>query len=211
MSTVTESRADSGGYDAGYRACGCFWGRKPGSLVRMLVQEVGIPMGAAVLDAGCGEGKNAVFLGGFGASVRAVDVSEAAIANARRAWGNLRSVDWEIADVRELSLPPAMLDVVVAYGLLHCLRSEAEIKATVKHLQEATASGGLHVVCVFNDRAQDLRAHPEFQPTLLGHVFYLSLYAGWEILHASDRDLFETHPHNGIPHSHSMTRLLARK
>ena len=209
MSGVTEE--NSGGYDEGYRACGCFWGREPASLVRTLVQVVGLSRGSAVLDAGCGEGKNAAFLGGLGLTVRAVDISPAAITNAKRTWGELASVTWEVADVRHIVLAPAFFDVVIAYGLLHCLQSETEIITTVVRLQEATALGGFHVICVFNDRAQDLRAHPGFRPTLAGHSIYLGLYDGWELLHASDRDLFETHPHNGIPHSHSLTRLLARK
>jgi hypothetical protein len=37
------------------------------------------------------------------------------------------------------------------------------------------------------------------------------MYRGWTLLHQSDEDLHETHPHNSIPHVHSMTRLIARK
>ena len=68
----------NGGYDAGYIACPCFWGRSPGSLVRLLDKYIVDFSGMEVLDAGCGEGKNAAFLSQRGARVRAIDVSEAA-------------------------------------------------------------------------------------------------------------------------------------
>jgi predicted nicotinamide N-methyase len=48
-----------GGYDDGYSACPCFWGSSPGSLVRALLDNNPLLAGRAVLDLGCGEGKNA--------------------------------------------------------------------------------------------------------------------------------------------------------
>ena len=59
-----------GGYDSGYRACPCFWGSDPGSLVSRLATIVPSFTGLQVLDAGCGEGKNAIFLAGKGAWLR---------------------------------------------------------------------------------------------------------------------------------------------
>ena len=201
----------TGGYDAGYQACPCFWGREPGSLVKHLVALVGRVTNKLVLDAGCGEGKNAMYLGTRGAYVRAIDISAFAIENARKAWEETKNISWEIADIRKITLPGSEYDIVVAYGLLHCLSSADEIRLVVNKLQNATKVGGYNIVCAFNNRAQDLTAHPEFTPCLIGHQFYLDLYAGWEIIETSDADLTETHPHNNIEHTHSMTRLLTRK
>ena len=52
----------SGGYDEGYIASDCFWGEEPGSLIRQLGEVLTDFAGLSVLDAGCGEGKNAVHL-----------------------------------------------------------------------------------------------------------------------------------------------------
>jgi hypothetical protein len=65
----------SGGYDDGYRRCPCFWGKTPGKLVSALADIVPSFHGLRILDAGCGEGKNAVFFAQRGAFVRAIDVS----------------------------------------------------------------------------------------------------------------------------------------
>jgi 2-polyprenyl-3-methyl-5-hydroxy-6-metoxy-1,4-benzoquinol methylase len=200
-----------GGYDEGYKACTCFWGRQPGRLVIRLYEHIHTFAGLRVLDVGCGEGKNAAFLAGHGAEVSAIDVSAAAIRNAKMAWPELDRVAWEVADISALKLTSDSYDVVVLYGILHCLDSADEVRAIIERLGQATRAGGYHVVCAFNDRRQELHAHPGFSPTLLKHEAYLDLYRGWHHLFATDTDLYETHPHNNIPHTHSMTRIIAQK
>jgi len=200
-----------GGYDSGYETCPCFWGREPGTLVRYLVEKVVDVSGLAVLDAGCGEGKNAVYLAQNGARVLAIDISATAVRNGRRVFGDIANVQWEIGDIRACRFDVERFDVVVAYGLLHCLRSLSEVEGTVASLKRATHIGGYHVICCFNDRYQELAAHPGLNPVLLRHKRILDLYAEWDILRATDQDLVETHPNNEIMHSHSLTRLIARR
>ena len=202
----------SGGYDSGYRACRCFWGPDPGSLVRRFVSDCTNLSGLHVLDVGCGEGKNAVFLAQRGAVVHAMDVSPWAIENAQRNFGSVPNVTWAVADVREVELLPDAYDLVVAYGVFHCLRDFDDVRRVVNRLQRCTRMNGHHIVCSFNNRDQDLeQAHPGFRPCLLSHASYVDLYCDWNPLFISDSDLIETHPHNNIEHRHSMTRLIARR
>jgi tellurite methyltransferase len=200
----------NGGYDSGYLACPCFWGRSPGSLVRLLEEYVADFHGLRVLDIGCGEGKNAAFLSQRGARVRAIDISEAAIKNGKTAFGIGIGIEWTQADIRDMELPREY-DIVIAYGLLHCLPSEADIANTTRKLQNATLPRGYNMLCALNARRQDMSAHPDLNPTLLAHQTFLGFYGGWDILHGSDTNLTETHPHNYIEHTHSLTRILARK
>jgi 2-polyprenyl-3-methyl-5-hydroxy-6-metoxy-1,4-benzoquinol methylase len=167
--------------------------------------------GFKVLDAGCGEGKNTAYLAEKGAVVDAIDVSELAVHNGRVLWGNCSRIQWRVADVSTLPLPPRYYDIVIAYGLLHCAADRVTWANLVSALQRTTAPDGYHVICAFNDRYQELDAHPEFRPCLLAHSEYLEAYAGWHVVAASDSDLTERHPHNNIVHTHSMTRILARK
>jgi 2-polyprenyl-3-methyl-5-hydroxy-6-metoxy-1,4-benzoquinol methylase len=164
-----------------------------------------------VLDAGCGEGKNASFLAAQGARIDAFDISPVAITHARHQLGQVSNLRLEVADIQEVHLEPASYDVVVAYGVLHCLPNEAAVRSVLTRLAQATRPGGLHIVCVFNDRSQDLSAHPGLLPVLLPHDWYRERYASWCILEATDRDLTERHPHNELEHTHSMTRLVARR
>jgi SAM-dependent methyltransferase len=203
--------AKQGGYDSGYEACPCFWGSEPSSLVRRLVEHVGSVSGSRVLDVGCGEGKNAAFLALRGAQVLAVDVSSAGLENGRNTWRDVSGITWLQADITALSFPPQEFDIVVIYGLCHCLDSKETIKTILTKLMESTSNGGYNVVCTFHDRYQELDAHPDLDPCLLPHSFYTDCYSSWDILVSSDADLVETHPHNRLLHTHAMTRILARK
>src|SRR5690606_18540676 len=116
-----------GGYDDGYIACPCFWGTEPGSLGRELTRRVPSIAGWRVLDVGCGEGKNAAFLAERGAHVTAIDISTAALRNARMAWGDTAGIDWAEGDARTLRLPYETYHLVIAYGILHCLDSRQEV------------------------------------------------------------------------------------
>lgn len=199
------------GYDDGYEACHCFWGEAPGSLLAHLDQSIACYTGIRVLDLGCGEGKNAIHLARKGAIVVAVDSSERALSNAKRYWPDAGIIDWRLGIAERFDHSLCDFDVVIAYGLMHCLNDKVAITAAIRNMQRLTRDGGYNVLCAFNDRDQDLKAHPGFQPTLLPHEFYIGLYDDWETIVATDLDLEETHPHNNIPHRHSMSRILARK
>ena len=207
----TSTISGDGGYEDGYRACPCFWGDMPGSLVARLVQEVRPSVRGRALDLGAGEGKNASYLAGAGYEVLAVELSEKAIRNGRRHFRDLARLTWHHGDALSMRFPDHSFDFVVMYGLLHCLASREQVCRLVQHLQRATNPGGWHALVAFNNRSQDLTAHPGFVPLLLPHSFYQALYAGWRFDTVSDTDLCETHPHNGIPHTHSMTRILAQR
>jgi 2-polyprenyl-3-methyl-5-hydroxy-6-metoxy-1,4-benzoquinol methylase len=189
-----------------------FWRDTPASLVESTFRGVDLT-GARVLDLGCGEGKNAAFLAGLGATVRALDVSAAALQNAERHWGAAGlSVEFAQADVRELSFGFERYDVVISYGLLHCLGGMTAARGVTAAAQEATKPGGVHVVCALNSRLDGFsEGHIDFRPTLLTHENYAALYRAWQISELSDRNLTESHPPNYVEHTHAVTRFVARR
>lgn len=202
----------NGGYDEGYQQCACFWGEGPGSLISTLESNKINFQGMKVLDAGCGEGKNAIHLAKKGANVLAIDVSEKAIYNAKALDTLPTCIQWHVADISTYDLLQEEFDIIVAYGLLHCLKNEEQISQQVVKFQGATKKGGYIILCAFNCRSQDLAAaHPGFKPTCIDHVKYVNMFKGWDLIFSTDTDLRETHPHNNIEHIHSMSRIIARK
>ncbi|WP_083374313.1 class I SAM-dependent methyltransferase [Methylobacterium sp. C1] len=199
-----------GGYDEGYLSVPCLWGLSPGSLVQRFIAQNRISPTYRVLDLGCGEGKNAVPFASRGCQVDAVDCSSAALENAGRAHP-IAPVRWIQADAIEFEILPRSYDLIIAYGLLHCLKNDKAVALLINNMQNGTKLGGFNIICVFNDRSHELSAHPNFSPCLLPHAFYVERYSHWETLDVSDEDLFETHPHNNIPHHHSLSRLIARR
>jgi tellurite methyltransferase len=198
-----------GGYDAGYRQCACFWGTSPSRLVVWLSRTEDLK-GSDVLDLGCGEGKNATFLARQGCNVEAWDISQSALANGMAMWPSAR-VKWLHRDAITIADEARSFDIVIAYGLLHCLR-RSSIDSVIVNMKRVTNIRGYNIIVCYNDRLQYVGdAHPGFHPTYISHQLILDTYHDWQILYSSDEDLFEKHPTNNVPHTHSMTRLLARK
>ncbi len=201
---------DKGGYDDGYDKCCPFWDVSPGSLVREATSYWSFS-DSKVIDLGCGEGKNAAFLAELGATVDAVDISGAALKNAGRLWAGRKCINWIQGDVRRFISRDVTYDVAVVYGVVHCFPDKSDIEQFVNRLPQLVRRGGLVLFCSFNDRRQDIeRAHPNFKPTLISHERYLNLFGFLDIVSASDMDLHESHPHNGIEHVHSLTRIAGR-
>lgn len=209
MNAAGRSPMGDGGYDDGYSACPCFWGQVPGSLVRDFVAANPLLTGRTVLDLGCGEGKNANAFALAGASVDAVDCSALAIANGKRAFPS-QNINWITSNAADHLRRCQTYDYVVLYGLLHCLPSAEDISELIALAIRKTANGGAHFLVAFNNGPHDLSAHPDFRPTLVSHAFYCEQYKRQAIISASDTVLHETHPHNQIPHFHSITRIIAK-
>lgn len=209
ISIATESSdAQPGGYDDGYAASPCFWGREPGSLVRTFLNGRSAS-GLRVLDLGCGEGKNAFAFANAGASVVAVDCSDLALKNGKSAFSAAK-IEWCRDDCLSYLEGCDRFDVVVMYGLLHCLRSVEEITSVIAGAVRATNNGGHHLLVAFNDGPHDLSAHPSFEPTLAPHTFYVRQYEAHALISTEDAVIHETHPNNGIAHFHSLTRMVVR-
>jgi cyclopropane fatty-acyl-phospholipid synthase-like methyltransferase len=203
-------RVGVGGYDDGYATCPCFWGKEAGSLVRQFLSNMPDASNLRVLDLGCGEGKNAAAFADRGASVTAVDCSKRALANGKIAFKH-DNIEWIQSDAIEFLEESILFDVIVMYGLPHCMESTSAIQTLIELSQRKTSHGGKHILVAFNDGPHDLSAHPNFKPTLVSHDFYLRCYSGYEIESHTSSLLHETHPHNNIPHFHSITRLIASK
>jgi len=198
----------SGGYDDGYSQCACFWGRSPGSLVQSFIRTTPCK-GLRVLDLGCGEGKNANALAHAGATVTAVDCSALAIAHGRKAFADAK-IEWIVSEGAAYLEHCEPFDVIVMYGLLHCLPSLRAISTLIASSIRKTRRGGYHIVATFNDGPHDLSAHPGLRPTLAAHQFYLDQYRLLQVLTECTELIHEVHPHNSIPHHHSLTRLIVR-
>jgi cyclopropane fatty-acyl-phospholipid synthase-like methyltransferase len=200
-----------GGYDIGYKNCACFWGTEPGSLLKVLDNHIENYVGKKVLDLGCGEGKNTYFLANKGCFIDAFDVSEHSIDNAKELFGYHESVNIQQQDVLSLDVPKNTYDMIVSYGLFHCFNNYKEVEKLIRNCLNGLKIGGYMIVCAFNNREQDLSAHEGFNPLLLGHDDYVNFFKNQEVVFNTDEDLHETHPHNNIPHMHSMTRLIIKK
>ena len=100
-----------------------------------------------VLDAGCGTGRNLVYLLRQGFDVSATDASGGAIAETRALAAKLApSLDADhvrVEPVEAMSFSDASFDVVISSAVMHFARDEAHWWAMVREMWRVLAAGGL--------------------------------------------------------------------
>lgn len=103
--------------------------------------------GMRVLDAGCGHGRNLVYLLQHGFDVSAVDRSPEAVAKtaalAARLAPELPPTQFRIETLESLSFPDASFDLVVCSAVLHFAKDPAHFNAMVTELWRVLAPAGL--------------------------------------------------------------------
>lgn len=148
------SAAQAAEWDTRYRERdGAMWSGRPNG---RLVAEVADLAPGRVLDVGCGEGADAIWLARRGWTVTAIDVSEVALRRAREA-GRLAgaAVEWVCGDALRAPFPPRSFDVV---SMQYPALPKAGGDTAVRHLLGTLRPGGL-LVAVYHDLDDEHREH----------------------------------------------------
>ena len=102
--------------------------------------------GAKVLDLGCGQGRDALFIARMGHHVLGVDTSRTGIAQMlEEAEREALDVTGVVADVVEYE-PPGDYDVVILDRVLHMLKKDGERLAVLEKARAITKSGGFILI-----------------------------------------------------------------
>ena len=112
------------------------------------IQEFNLPAGLMVVDLGCGEGRDSIFLSKTGFHVIGIDVSPSAVKRAKK-WARREGalLDFLVADVAELPIRSEVYDLAVNVACLHMIIDQ---NVRNHHLREAfrvLKSGGIYFSC----------------------------------------------------------------
>jgi tellurite methyltransferase len=99
--------------------------------------------GMRVLDAGCGSGRNLVYLLREGYEVFASDQNPAAIENTRAIAPTLPAENLRLEPIEFISYPDASFDLVICSAVLHFARDDAHFNAMLHNLWRVLKPGGL--------------------------------------------------------------------
>jgi len=103
--------------------------------------------GMRVLDAGCGTGRNLVYLLRSGYEVFGVDESPESVSQTRRLAAalapHLPADNFRVETVKEMSFEDAGFDVVLSSAVLHFARDEEQWQAMVKEMWRVLKRGGI--------------------------------------------------------------------
>jgi len=168
-----------------------------------------LPTGAEVLDLGCGDGRNAIFLLKQGMSITAVDISTNAITKLKSQAGQHGNrLKTEILDVRSYRFT-GQFDLIIAHGLLHLL-PRSDWTHIMKSMQEYTKPSGFNIVAVFSDVLPPPEDRRPFTLGLFHEGELKRHYIDWNIVLYSSFILEDEHPGN-IRHRHPVNKIVAQK
>jgi len=106
-----------------------------------------IAAGMKVLDAGCGYGRNLVYLLREGAKVYALDANAEGVEHVRRLAAELApglpAENFQVGAIEKMPFADGMADVVICSSVLHFARDEQHFLAMVEELWRVLRPGGL--------------------------------------------------------------------
>ncbi len=190
------------------RSDGMAFSARPNATVREF--EGLIDRQANVLEVGCGEGQNALYLAKQGfAHVDAFDLSEAGIARLRRLCesSGLR-VNAFVEDLAKFRFEK-QYDLILSFATL-CFAPKPDWRRFVERAKAHTRAGGIHIIQTFTDAVP---ASPDIAPFAVGLARdgeLKELYSDWEILRFDSYEFEDEHP-NVPKHVHAANKIVARR
>lgn len=102
-----------------------------------------ITPGMCIFDAGCGSGRNLVYLLQEGYQVFAVDADPQSVASVRRLAANLPETNFRAEPLETHSFPDALADVVLSSAVLHFARDDEQFLGMLHGSWRVLKPGGL--------------------------------------------------------------------
>ena len=163
-----------------------------------------------VLDVGCGDGKNSLYLAKQGfTNIDAFDLSENAINKLERLArkGDININAW-VDDVCKFNFKKAY-DLIISFGTLHFVSKDNWHNFVLK-AKENTVIGGFHIMQLFTDKVP---ASPDIAPFAVGLAHdeeIKELYNDWNIIQFKSYVFEDEHP--DVPlHLHASNKIIAQR
>ncbi len=162
-----------------------------------------------VLDVGCGEGQNAIYLARQGHFVDAFDLSEHGIAKLKhRCEISNAQVNAFVADLTTYQFEQNY-DMIICFGTLHFV-AKNEWKRFINKAKKYTNIGGIHIIQIFTDTVPASEDIAPFAIGLAKDEEIKELYTDWEILQFKSYVFEDEHP-NVPKHLHASNKIVARR
>lgn len=196
-------------YEEWYSSNDYFWGTKEADLCHELIKLIKPNKNIKVLDIGCGEGKDMVYLAKQGYDVYGFDVTKNGINKTlRMAKENNVEVNAFVADINNFDIKEKF-DIIYSTGTIQYLDDD-KIDAFFKKVKDMTNVNGINWFNVFVDKAfiplpPDWDINEKLWQT--GQLF--TYYPDWKFERIEEK-IFDCNS-SGILHKHCMDVLVARK
>ncbi len=138
-----------------------------------------IAPGMRVLEAGCGYGRNLVYLMREGVEVFGLDLDASGIAHVRRLAASmetgLAAENFQVGPIERMPFADEFADVVICSAVLHFARDDEHFRAMLAELWRVVKPGGM-LFCRLGSRIG-----MDFQP-VRGHIFIVGDGSEWYLV-----------------------------
>ncbi len=196
-------------YETWYEGDTYYWGLEPGDFLDELIDLCPPAPDKKVLDIGCGEGKDAVYMAGKGYQVSAFDLTEngirktLALAKDRNVKINAYVDDINTFNIRD------EYDIIYSTGTVQYLFEENK-KAFFDKIDQMTKAGGIVFFNVFVEKPfLELPPDWDIEEKMWKSGELFTFFPDWKI-ERIDEVIFEDHS-GGKPHFHCMDTIICRK
>lgn len=184
------------------------WGVEPNKLIQFAIKY--LKKNSQVLDLGCGQGRDALFLAQIGNIVTAVDSSKKALFDLTEQVKNqklpITIINQSIEDYR---IEPNKYSLIQIFNALQFLKHEDAIDV-ITPVKENIAPKGIIVISAFTTEDQSFSKLPK--NCFFKNNELLKLFKKFEILLYKENEIIDQgHPGSEAPHKHGVVRLVARK
>lgn len=163
-----------------------------------------------ILDVGCGDGKNSLYLANQGfKNIDAFDLSENAIGKLKRlAYKNQLNINPWVGDLCGFCFSKTY-DLIISFGTLHFVSKDNWYKF-IFDAKENTSIGGFHIIQLFTNKVP---TSPDIAPFAIGLANdgeIKELYKDWNIIQFKSYVFEDEHP-NVPKHLHASNKIVVQR
>jgi ubiquinone/menaquinone biosynthesis C-methylase UbiE len=131
-----------------------FWERlEPTETLAKFVSETRMPKRSRVIEFGCGEGRDSVFLSRKGFRVLGVDSARSALVNAKwRSKKERTGAEFVVADIRSLPTKDGVFDLAINVACLHMITDQDGRDRHLRESKRIMKAGGKYLSCNLGGR-----------------------------------------------------------
>lgn len=186
------------------------WGDQPSKLLQLIIHEV--PKKSYVLDLGCGQGKDSLYLARNQLNVTAVENSEVACNQLLENVKNENDINIDVIcqDVMHFEIENNKYSLIIIKNILHFLDKTNGIKL-IKNCIEKLNLNGLIIISSLTN------SDPAYNGNKTSKTFFynqelLTLFKEFQIIYYYEGSALDNgHAGSINPHNHEVARIVAKK
>ncbi len=196
-------------YEKWYASDDYYWGTEPADFCDDLIKLCPPVAATKVLDIGCGEGKDAVYMAQKGYSVTAFDITKNGIEKTKRlASLNQVVINAYVDDINTFKTEDTF-DIIYSTGTVQYLFEDNK-RSFFEKIYKITKVNGFVFFNVFVEKPfLDLPPDWDIEEKMWKSGELFTYFSDWKIHHI-DESIFEDNS-GGIPHLHCMDTIICEK